>query len=149
MSMAAPMNIATAGNTRIMADPIERSVPLIRRLLRDAGLSVVEEFSLSNNPHFEMGVGRRSCIVLLVDTPELLLQCMALDHAAAMFLPVHVVLSGDCDTTYVYWTHPLAGSGQRPPLPAKAPLEELSARVTEALRVLPQVAHAASQRLSD
>jgi hypothetical protein len=149
MSMVAPMKIEAAGNTRIIAETIERSVPLVRRLLREAGLSVVEEFCLSNNPHFQLGVARRSCIVLLVDTPELLLQCIALDHAAAVFLPVHVVLSGDSDTTYVYWTHPLAGFGQRPPLPAKAPLEELSARVTEALRVLPQVAKAASQRPSD
>lgn len=149
MSMVAPMKTATSGNTRIIAETIEKSVPLIRRLLRDAGLSVVEEFSLSNNPHFQLGAARRPCIVLLIDTPELLLQSMAVDQAAALFLPVHVVLSGDSGTTYVYWTNPLAGSGQRPPLPAKLPLEELSARVTEALRVLPQVAKAATQRPSD
>ena len=142
------MNLATTGNIRIIGETVERSVPVIRRMLREAGLSVVEEFSLSNNPHFQLETARRPCIVLLVDTPEALLQSIALDRAPAVFLPVHVVVSGDGDTSYVYWAHPLGGSGQRPPLPAKTPLEELNARVTQALRALPQVARAASQQSS-
>lgn len=148
MSMVAPMNSANAGNIRFIPETVERSVPVIRRMLRDAGLSVVEEFSLLNNPHFQLGTARPSCIVLLVDTPEALLQSIALDRVAALFLPVHVVVSGDRDTAYVYWAHPLAGSGQQAPVPATAPLEELNARVTQALRVLPQVAKAASQQSS-
>ncbi len=107
------MNLATTGNIRIIGETVERSVPVIRRMLREAGLSVVEEFSLSNNPHFQLETARRPCIVLLVDTPEALLQSIALDRAPAVFLPVHVVVSGDGDTSYVYWAHPLGGSGQQ------------------------------------
>jgi uncharacterized protein (DUF302 family) len=146
MNTVTPMNTVTAGNTRVIPETVEQSVPMIRRLLRDAGLSVVEEFNLSSDPHFQSGVARRSCIVLLVDTPELLLECIAPDRAAAVFLPVHVVISGDRDTTSVYWAHPPAGAGEPPP--AKAPLEELNARVTEALRALLRV-NGACERPSD
>jgi hypothetical protein len=132
------MSIATTGNTRIIPEPFGKSVPLIRRLLSDAGLSVVEDFDLTNAPYFQLGIAERSCIVLLVDTPSLLFEAIALDRAAAVFLPVHVVISGDHDTSYVHWANPMASSGLRPPAPSKGPLEDLCARVTKVLSELPQ-----------
>ncbi|MGD0870071.1 MAG: DUF302 domain-containing protein [Bryobacteraceae bacterium] len=140
------MSIATTGNTRVIPEPFGKAVGMIRRLLLDAGLSVVEEFDVSNEPYFQLGIAMRSCLVLLVDTPALLFECIALDRAAAVFLPVHVVISGDRDTTYVHWANPMTGSGLRPPAPAKIPLEHLCARVTQALSGLPEVAEVALQR---
>ena len=128
------MSIATAGTTRVIAEPFGKSVPLIRRLLSEAGLSVVEQFNVSSEPYFQLGVGRRSCLILLVDTPALLFECIALDRAAAVFLPIHIVISGDSDTSYVHWANPMTSSGLRPPAPAKIPLENLCTRVTQALR---------------
>jgi hypothetical protein len=136
--MAALMSIVTIGNTRVIPGPFGKSVPLIRRLLSDGGLSIVDEFNLSNEPYFQLGVATRSCTVLLVDTPALLFECIALDRAAAVFLPVHIVISGDRDTTYVHWANPVMSSGLRPPMPAKVPLENLCARITQALSKLQQ-----------
>lgn len=138
--MVSPFSIATTGNTRVIPEPFGKCAPLIRRLLFEGGLSVVEEFNLSSEPYFKLGIARRSCIVLLVDTPALLFECIALDRAAAVFLPVHVVISGDRDTTYVHWANPVVSSGLRPPMPAKIPLENLCARVTQALSGLPHAA---------
>ncbi len=134
------MSIATTGNTRVIPEPFGKSVPLIRRLLSDGGLSIVDEFDLSGEPYFQLGVAMRSCVVLLVDTPAMLFECIALDRAAAAFLPIHVVISGDRDTTYVHWANPVVGSGLRPPTPAKIPLENLYACVTQALSRLSQAA---------
>ena len=138
-------SLIAAGKTRVISEPFGRAVPLIRRLLSAAGLSVVESFDVSSDPFFQLGIGSRSCVVLLVDTPGLLFEAIALDRAAAVFLPVHVVISGDRDTSYVHWANPMASSGLRPPAPAKAPLEELCVRVTGALSDLPQVAELALQ----
>lgn len=137
------MSIASSCNTRVIPGPFGKSVPLIRRLLLDAGLSIVEEFNVSSEPHFQLGIRRQSGIVFLVDTPALLFECIALDRAAAVFLPVHVVITGDRDTTYVRWADPVKSSGLRPPTPAKVPLEILCARITQALSGLPdaEVAH--------
>lgn len=137
--MSAPTNIATTGNTRVVSDSVGKAAALIRRLLSDAGLSVVDEFNLSSEPYFQLGIAKRSCIVLLVDAPTLLFECIALDRAAAVFLPIHVVVSGDRDTTYVHWAHPVMSSGLRPPMPAKIPLDALCSRITRALSGLPEV----------
>lgn len=132
------MGIAGTGNTRVIREPFGKSVPVIRRMLLDAGLSVVEEFDVSSASYFQLGIAARSCIVLLVDTPALLFEAIALDRAAAVFLPVHVVISGDRDTSYVHWANPMATSGLRAPAPSKGPLGDLCARITRALSALPQ-----------
>ena len=142
------MSIATIGNTRAIPEPIGRTVPLVRRLLLGSGLSVVEELDISSALYFQPGFARRSCIVLLVDTPVLLFEAIALDRAAAVFLPVHVVISGDRNTSCVYWANPIASSGLRPPAPAKGPLENLCARITKALSELPQAGEAALEQQS-
>ncbi|MBS1854245.1 MAG: hypothetical protein JST11_02685 [Acidobacteria bacterium] len=132
------MNLAAAGSTRTVPEPFGRAVPLVRRLLLSAGLSVVEEFNVSGESYFRLGVASRSCIVLLVDSPVLLFEAIALDRAAAVFLPVHVVITGDRDTSYIHWANPVASSGLRPPVPAKGALEELCGRVHQALAALPR-----------
>jgi len=146
--MSLSTSTATTGNTRVISNSVGRAIPLIRRLLSEAGLSVVEEFNVSSEPYFQLGIEKRSCIVLLVDTPALLFECIALDRAAAVFLPVHVVISGDHDTTYVHWANPVTSSGLRPPMPAKIPLDNLSSKITRALSGLPELAEASLQRVS-
>ena len=146
--MSLSTGTATTGNTRVISNSVGRTVPLIRRLLWEAELSVVGEFNVSSEPYLQLGITKSSCIVLLVDTPALLFECIALDRAAAVFLPVHVVVSGDHDTTYVHWANPVTSSGLRPPMPAKIPLDNLAARITLALSGLPELAQAGLQRLS-
>ncbi len=138
--MAPLMSIATAGTTWVIPESFGKTVPLIRRQLSGAGLSVVEQFNVSRELYFQPGVGRCSCVILLVDTPALLFECIALDRAAAVFLPLHIVIGGDNDTSYVYWANPVISSGLRPPAPSKSPLEHLCACVTQALCGLPEAA---------
>src|SRR6476469_7334957 len=88
------MTITPCSNTRVIPEPFAKAVALIRRLLVGAGLSVVKEFDVSAAPYFRLGIAARSCTILLVDTPVLLFEAIALDRAAAVFLPVHVVISG-------------------------------------------------------
>lgn len=139
------MSIATTGNTRVIPEAFAKSVPMIRRLLLNAGLDVAEEFDVSNEPYFRLGAANPFCVVLLVDTPALLFEAIALDRGAAVFLPVHVVISGDREMSYVHWANPMATSGLRPPASAKGPLENLCGLVTKALSELPQVAELALQ----
>jgi uncharacterized protein (DUF302 family) len=136
------MIITTRGNTRVIPEPFAKSVPLVRRLLVGAGLSVVQEFDVSGAPYFQLGIAARSCTILLVDTPVLLFEAIALDRAAAVFLPVHVVISGDRETSYVHWANPMASSNLRPPAPSKSALEDVCTRVTKALSELPQTPEA-------
>jgi hypothetical protein len=130
--------------TRVIPESFEKSVALIRRLLAAAGLAVVEEFDMSREPYFQLGIASRSCAVLLVDTPLLLFESIALDRSAAVFLPLHVVISGDRDTSYVHWTDPVTSSGLRAPAPARGALDELYKRLTETLSELPETLQVAA-----
>ncbi len=132
------MNSVDAGVTRVIPESFEKSLALIRRLLTAAGFTVVEEFDMSREPYFQLGVASRSCVVLLVDTPVLLFEAIALDRSAAAFLPLHVVISGDRDTSYVHWADPITSSGLRPPAPARGALDEAYRRITETLSALSQ-----------
>jgi uncharacterized protein (DUF302 family) len=129
-------------STRVIPASFDRSLTLVRRLLERAGLSVVEEFDLSKEPYFERGIVRCFCVVLLVDTPVLLFEAIALDRAAAVFLPLHIVISGDRDVSFVHWVNPVTSSGLRPPAPAKEALEGLCHRLETALAALPAQATA-------
>jgi uncharacterized protein (DUF302 family) len=131
------------GTTRVIPESFEKSLALVRRLLAADGLTVVEEFDMSKEPCFQLGIASRSCIVLLVDTPLLLFEAIALDRSAAVFLPVHVVISGDRDISYVHWTDPVAGSGLRPPAPARGALDQVYKRLNETLSALPETAQVA------
>jgi hypothetical protein len=102
---------------------IEKTASLVRRCLRDRGLQIVDEVYISSG----------QCVVLLVDTPELLLGAVALDRGAAVLVPVHVVITSDGPRSFVYWANPIAVSGLRPPASARAALERLCGRIRQTL----------------
>lgn len=132
------MSAVAAARTHAILEPFEKSVVLIRRLLSAEGLTVVGEFDISSPS--------RSCTVLLVDTPLDLFEAIALDRSAAVLVPLHVVVSGDHKRAFVHWGNPVATGGMRPPAPAKAALEKLHARVSEAFSKLPEAAVVAIKR---
>jgi hypothetical protein len=134
------MRTTTTRVTRVVPLPFEKSLQLARKLLMDAGLTIVGEIEMSGEPYFHLGVARRRCVALLVDTPALLFEAIALDRSAAVFLPLHIVISGDRETSYVRWVDPAGGSGLRPPAPAKEALENVWERVGIALSALPAAA---------
>ena len=131
------MDRANGSLTRVIPEAFDRSVALVRRRLADAGFTVVEEFDISREPYLQLGIAGQSCVVLLVDTPILLFRAVALDRSAAVFLPLHVVVTGDRNATYVHWVDPVTSSGLRPPAPAKRALHDVYERITNTLSALP------------
>ncbi|MCI0419749.1 MAG: DUF302 domain-containing protein, partial [Acidobacteria bacterium] len=81
----------------------------------------------------DLGVELAPCRILSVDNPFVLLEAMALDGTAAVFLPLHVAVSGDGKQTRV---HMLSQSGVRScgsPLGAKGAMSKLQAGLAQAL----------------
>ena len=107
---------------------MRNSVGLVRRVLRVNGLHIVEELELS-----AASADTPGCVVLLVDSPELLFEAIALDRAAAVLVPLHVVVTGDGHRSRVHWTNPLAFSGLHAPASARVAIERLCARLKQAL----------------
>src|SRR5215467_9393276 len=94
------------GLTRTVPGSFEKALPLIHRRLFERGLTVTE---------LDISREQCSCAVLLVDSPELLFEAIALDRAAAVFLPLHIVVSGGRDMSSVNWVNPVSGFRLRPP----------------------------------
>ena len=140
------MSYLPKSNSLVVPESFGKSILLVRQLLFAAGLRVVKEFNLSNEPYLQLA--GQSCVVLLVDTPVLLFEAIALDREAAVFIPIHILISGDREESYIHWANPVASSGLRAPVAARGAMENLYARVSEALSDLHQPAATLAGRRS-
>ena len=122
------MNSFGTERTHRIAAPFRKAVRQVRSALAGAGLELAGEWD-------EADAGGR-CKVLLVDSPLLLLQALVLDRAAAVYLPVHVVLRSKDGETQAAIVSPAGLPGTRLPTGAAGPIARTQAQITEVLAAL-------------
>jgi len=130
------MRIAEFGSTCAIPEPYSSGLNLVRGALQDAGLSILGELDLFGGPDRHAVAPSRPCRVIYIDSPLLLFEALALDRAAAVFLPLHVVVREDGGQTRVHWISPAAVFGMRLPAGAAVPLYDLQTRVSDAIAPL-------------
>lgn len=106
----------------------------IRNALAEAELEVAAEFDVDGSLR-ERFDGRK-CHLLLVDCPLTDFEVLTVDGAAAVFLPLHVLVSGDGNRTRVFWADIPALVHARLPAGSAAPLQRLEARLSSALQTI-------------
>ncbi|MCI0622322.1 MAG: DUF302 domain-containing protein [Acidobacteria bacterium] len=119
--------------TLVVPEPFDKALKLIRQALTSAEIGIAMELDVSGRIQRDLGVELAPCRILSVDNPFVLLEAMALDGTAAVFLPLHVAVSGDGKQTRV---HMLSQSGVRScgsPLGAKGAMSKLQAGLAQAL----------------
>ncbi len=136
------MKISEAGHTCTISAPFVTGIKLVRDALLGAGLSILGEFDVSGSLSREAGAMSTQSRILYVDSPLLLFEALALDRAAAVFLPLHVLVSANGPETSVCWVNPAAAFGARLPAGAAVPLDEMQSRVARALTPKSGVEHA-------
>ncbi len=110
-----------------IARSFDVALSALREALNAAGLIVSGEMDVSGRIRRQLGLDFGPCRVLMVDSPYLLVEALALDRSAAVLLPLHVVVSARESerVTHVHWLS-LAGMRQaRLPAGAEAPLTKL------------------------
>ena len=117
-------------NEETLAKPVGKVLKAVRGAFAEAGIEIVREVELS--AEFRNQPGRR-CVLLLLDCPLLLFESLALDRAAGVFLPLHVVVIGTSERTRIHWAHPAHASGVRLPPTARQALESLYTRISHVL----------------
>lgn len=127
------MNLKEVGQTCAIPEPFDTGLKLVRNSLLGAGLSILGEFDVSGSLSREAGAISAPSRILYVDSPLLLFEALALDRAAAVFLPMHVLVAADGPETSVCWVNPAVAFGGRLPAGAAVPIDELQARVAQAL----------------
>jgi uncharacterized protein (DUF302 family) len=117
----------------MMAERFDRALKLIRGALADKDLDVAGELDVAGN----LGDGEAEIAapsrILLVDCPLLAFEALALDRAAGVFVPLHVLVSAIGEGTQVSVLNPAALFDARLPVGAAEPVDKLVARVRLAL----------------
>ncbi len=124
------MNAVLGGDVYVIEEPFERAMKRIRNALEKSELSIAREFDVTGS--VARGSGQPSRL-LLVDSPLLLFQALALDRAAGVFFPLHVLVSANHDRTEAVCMEPAFVFEVRLPAGAAGPLEALRRRVNTAL----------------
>lgn len=91
----------TAASTYVIPEPFEEALRCVREAIEHDGLSISSELDISGRLKREFGIALTPCRILLVDCPVALLKGLALDSSVAMWLPLHVVVSGRREKTSV------------------------------------------------
>jgi uncharacterized protein (DUF302 family) len=130
-------NRETIENRREIAAPFETALKLIRSALFHEDLRISREFDVADIARGQPGMNLAPGRILCVDSPLLLLEAMALDPSAAVFLPLHIVISADGPKTQVYWLNPAGIQSKRLPVGAMLPLRALHARIVKAMEKIP------------
>ena len=141
-SFRAPMIHEPAVTSYTMACPFERALPAVREALAAGGLTISGEMDISDRIRRQLGLDFGPCRIILVDSPYLLVEALALDRSAAALLPLHVVISGrELSTTHVHWIS-LAGMRQAHlPAGSEAPLGKLHAELLQVFEGLARKEH--------
>ncbi|MBZ5594724.1 MAG: DUF302 domain-containing protein [Acidobacteriia bacterium] len=126
-------NGETIENRREIAAPFETALKVIRSALFHEDLRISREFDVADIARGQPGMNLAPCRILCVDSPLLLLEAMALDPSAAVFLPLHIVISADGPSTQVYWLNPASIQSKRLPAGAMLPLRAVQARIVKAM----------------
>jgi len=126
------MDALVSGRNYTIAHRFEKALRLIRNALAESELSVAGEFDTTGLADHDGKKYERSRI-LLIDSPLLNFEALALDRAAGVFFPLHLLVSADGERTQVFAANPIALSEGRLPMGAAGPMGRLGARVALAL----------------
>lgn len=110
-----------------------KALKLIRNAFEERELSIAGEIDLTESFAKDSGKESDPSTLLLVDCPLLVFEAVALDRAAAVFFPLHVLVSADGERTQVVCVEPATLFEFRLPVGAAQPLEKLLNRVAMAM----------------
>jgi hypothetical protein len=130
------MSALAAGHTYALKERFDKALKLVRGALTVGDLEIVGEIDMPAGWPGESRKKPARCRVLLVDCPLLVFEGLALDRAAGVYFPLHVVLASDGLRTHVATVRPSGVFAARLPAGAAEPFERLEARVARALDTL-------------
>ena len=89
------MNAVAAGHTYVIEERFDKALKLVRAALTAGDLEIVGEMDMPTNWPGQSRQRPPRCRVLLVDCPLLLFEGLALDRAAGVYFPLHVLMASD------------------------------------------------------
>ena len=128
------MNSLAVGKDIVVERRFGSVIKQIRTAIADAELDIAAEFDVDGSLREHLDGGK--CHLLLVDCSLTNFELLTMDGAAAVFLPLHVLVSADGNRTRVFWANVPTLLHARLPAGAAAPLQRLEARLSWALQAI-------------
>lgn len=116
--------------------PPAEVVRMIRRSMSAAGLAVSAELDLGSRLCREFHINFPRCTVLLVDSPAALLEALTYDRAAAVLMPLHLVVAEQHGATIVHLLPPSAELFGVLPVTARSAVSKLITAVKQRLEAI-------------
>jgi len=132
------MNTAPAVRTYAVPERFDKALKAIRIALSDMEVDVVREFRYSATDQADSDAPCAAPRVLLVSSPILEFEALALGRAAAVFFPLHILVADEGEQTRVSVVNPVVLFEGRFPPGAGAPIERLLGRIESAMESLMQ-----------
>lgn len=127
------MNTLSVQQTYVIEERFDKAIRLIRSALERHELGIAGEIDLKPGNELRLGKKLPGSRLLLVDSPLLLFEALALDRAAGLFLPVHLLVSADGNRTRVSCVEFASMFDVRLPAGSSQPLSDLRNRIVIAL----------------
>ena len=127
------MNTLSVGQTYLIDAHFDKAIRLIRSALERQELSIAAELEVHGRGDSSRWKKAGLSRLLLVDSPLLLFEALALDKAAGVFLPLHVLVSSDGEQTHVSCVELPDLFEVRVPAGSSRPLSVLRNRIAIAL----------------
>lgn len=119
----------------IVAGSFPKAIGMVYEALAKAGLHVLAESDAC--PRKLRGNDTRRCKILYVVCPFLLLEALAFQRSAAVYLPAHLVVRGTAGGAEIYWMNP-AALPLTLPVGAVGPIMELYSRIAQTFATVSQ-----------
>jgi len=119
--------------TLVVHQPLHAALKTIRGALAKQGLEVAADLDMAGRISKYLRLDLPPCRVLCVDCPLAVLEAITLDRSAAVLLPLHLVIASQGDATVIHLLNSTAALYHALPIPARASVSKLQAKVTEAL----------------
>lgn len=130
------MKTLSVGQTYVIEQRFDKAVRLIRSALERQELTIAAELDVNETSGLRPGEKPAPSKILLVDSPLLLFEALALDRAAGVFFPLHVLVSADGDQTQASCVEPASLFNLRLPAGSSQPLQDLRDRIAIALEAV-------------
>jgi uncharacterized protein (DUF302 family) len=127
--------------TFVLEESFESALKTLRRAFAEHQLCVTVELDAAKKIRRALNIVVSPCRILLVESPLFLLEATAIDRSSAVFLPLHVVVSGSGARTLIHVLSTQYGQLYDFPIGARIPLTRIQDQVLCALAKIADRTH--------
>ena len=119
-----------------LREPFEQAVESVRRSLEDRGLRVAGQLDVARRVERSLGIVLRPCRIVFVLPGPAVLSKGSIHPWAAVFLPLHVVISGHGGQTEIQAQNSVYANSEAAAPAVVVPILETQAQISEAIEAI-------------